>query len=993
MTDARMFAALSATNEAILRATTPQELYQRVCNAAVVGGKFKIAGALLANQDKSLRVVAAASETGAIPSPTISVDARSRRGHGLAGVAFRTGRPCISNDVVNDERLKPWREDSVRDGVGATAAVPIVNGGNSIGVFLFCAGQPGSITAQTVQLLERMVENVIFALQNFDKAEERRRSEEAGQRFARILGALSATNEAILRSRTPNEMLRMVADAAVSGGKFLGAAIFQKAVDSDSLRMKVGAGRFVDVIAKMQLSTNPDVPHGQGLGGKAFRSNQIQISNDIPNDTRTVAWRELALEAGLKACAVSPICLRNTPQGLIYFFFDNAYGPLDREVTALMTRIAANISFGLELFEREEQRRAAAVEQEQLHRMFAALTATNEAIMRAQTQDELFQLVCNAAVLGGKFTSTTIALAEKGDDFLHIKATKGQNAERVRSTRFSISIAHPEGRGLTGTSFRTRQPCIMNDFLGDERTSYWHNLASNGGTRSGASFPLLKGNECVGVLLFLSSECNTFTDQLVELLARLAENVSFALENFARKAEKKNADERIQYLATHDALTDLPNRTLFNQLLNLALLSSRCSQQNCAVLFIDLDRFKIINDSLGHAAGDALLVAVADRLRNCVRDNDLVARLGGDEFIILLNNVGDDQDVAAVARNIIAAMRPAFTLAGHECHTSGSIGIALYPSDGTDAETLIRNADLAMYLAKEDGKDNFRFYSDEVKTQSIERLILEADLRHALEGNQFLLHYQPKVNLVTGQITGVEALLRWRHPRLGVLPPMEFIPLAEETGLIVPIGRWVLKEACRQGEAWEREGLQKLTMAINLSPRQFSDENLLHDIDDALATSGMRAENLHIEVTESMVMQNTPRAARVLNSMRSRGIRLAIDDFGTGYSSLSLMKQFPIDTIKIDRSFVRHLPDNSEDKAIAQAIIDLGKALGMTVVAEGVETREQASFLRHQACDEMQGFLFSKPVTSEQISFLVQSWAASPPLQPNQSCNIFTSKA
>jgi EAL domain-containing protein (putative c-di-GMP-specific phosphodiesterase class I) len=371
-----------------------------------------------------------------------------------------------------------------------------------------------------------------------------------------------------------------------------------------------------------------------------------------------------------------------------------------------------------------------------------------------------------------------------------------------------------------------------------------------------------------------------------------------------------------------------------------------------------------------------------------VQESDVVARLGGDEFIILLNGVGDYHDVAAVAKNILAAMSPAFTLAGHACHTSASIGIAVYPSNGADVETLLRNADLAMYLAKEDGKNNFRFYSDEVKTQSIERLMLETDLRHALESNQFLLHYQPKVNLVAGQITGVEALLRWCHPRLGVLPPMDFIPLAEETGLIVPIGRWVLREACRQSEAWERQGLQNLTMAINLSPRQFSDENLLQDIDDALAKSGMRAENLQIEVTESMVMQNTPRAARILNSMRSRGIRLAIDDFGTGYSSMSLMKQFPIDTIKIDRSFVRHLPDNSEDKAIAQAIIDLGKALGMTVVAEGVETPEQESFLRHQACDEMQGFLFSKPVTSEQISFLVQSRIASPSLQPDQPRNI-----
>jgi len=314
----------------------------------------------------------------------------------------------------------------------------------------------------------------------------------------------------------------------------------------------------------------------------------------------------------------------------------------------------------------------------------------------------------------------------------------------------------------------------------------------------------------------------------------------------------------------------------------------------------------------------------------------------------------------------------------------------MYPADGTDVQTLTKNADMAMYLAKEDGKNGFRFFTKEVKTQSIERLMLETALRRALDRRQFSLQYQPKVDLATGQITGVEALLRWTHPDLGMLPPMQFIPLAEETGLIVPIGRWVLKEACAQNMAWQREGLRSVSMAVNLSPRQFADENLLHDVDDALATSGMSPTLLQLEVTESMVMQNVPRAVRVLDALSSRGIRLAIDDFGTGYSSMSLMKQFPIDTIKIDRSFVRDLPDDSEDKAIAQAIISMGKALGLTIIAEGVETTEQETFLRDHACDEMQGFLFSKPVPPRQLAdllrpdFLRADLGASPPLQPEQ---------
>jgi EAL domain-containing protein (putative c-di-GMP-specific phosphodiesterase class I) len=299
-------------------------------------------------------------------------------------------------------------------------------------------------------------------------------------------------------------------------------------------------------------------------------------------------------------------------------------------------------------------------------------------------------------------------------------------------------------------------------------------------------------------------------------------------------------------------------------------------------------------------------------------------------------------------------------------------------------QTLTKNADMAMYLAKEDGKNNFRFFTKETRTQSIERLTLETALRRGLERNQFALYYQPKVDMATGQITGVEALLRWTHPELGVLPPMQFIPLAEETGLIVPIGRWVLREACAQNMAWQRRGLRPVSMAVNLSPRQFADRQLLQDIDEALAASGMSPVLLQLEVTESMVMRNVSRAIKVLDAIQSRGIRLAIDDFGTGYSSMSLMKQFPIDTIKIDRSFVRDLPNDSEDRAIAQAIISMGKALGMTVIAEGVETVEQEAFLRNHACDEMQGYLFSKPVQPEQMADLLRSAPrlVSPPLQP-----------
>jgi EAL domain-containing protein (putative c-di-GMP-specific phosphodiesterase class I) len=365
-----------------------------------------------------------------------------------------------------------------------------------------------------------------------------------------------------------------------------------------------------------------------------------------------------------------------------------------------------------------------------------------------------------------------------------------------------------------------------------------------------------------------------------------------------------------------------------------------------------------------------------------VRESDVVARLGGDEFVVVLSNVSGQDEVAVVARKILAALLLPTVLAGHECRTTGSVGIAVFPDNGADALTLTKNADMAMYLAKEEGKNDFRFFSSEIKSQSIERLMLEADLRRALELDQFTIHYQPKLDAPTGRITGVEALLRWHHPKLGHLPPTEFISLAEETGLIIPIGLWVLKTACTQNMAWQREGLPPISMAVNLSPRQFLDENLLRDIDEVVTSTGMPAHLLQLEITESMVMQNVDRAIKLLNEIQSRHVRLAIDDFGTGYSSMSLMKKFPIDTIKIDRSFVRDLETSSQDRAIAKAIISMGKALGLTVVAEGVETAEQDAFLRGQDCDELQGYLFSKPIPAEDIPLLLRPTVPSPSLQP-----------
>ncbi|WP_148665342.1 EAL domain-containing protein [Sulfurifustis variabilis] len=436
--------------------------------------------------------------------------------------------------------------------------------------------------------------------------------------------------------------------------------------------------------------------------------------------------------------------------------------------------------------------------------------------------------------------------------------------------------------------------------------------------------------------------------------------------------DRMEAQERLHYLAHHDALTGLPNRVLFLDRLHQALLRARRHEQLVGVMFLDLDRFKYINDTLGHHVGDAFLQSMATRLQACIRQGDTVARLGGDEFAVLLEEIAHAEDVSAVAGKILAAFAQSFDVRGHELFITASIGISLYPGDGTDAPTLLKNADAAMYRAKDLGKNNYQYYSADLGALAFERLTLETSLRRALEREEFVLHYQPQVELATGRIVGVEALVRWKHPDFGMLSPAQFIPVAEETGAIVALGEWVARAAMKQVREWRDAGMGPLRVAVNVSGRQFSEPGFIDTVKRLLAETGLDPSALELEITESAIMKNAEVTIERLRALHAMGVRFAIDDFGTGYSSLAYLRRFPIHALKIDKTFTRDLTEDSSDAEIVKTIIGMARGLNLVVVAEGVETREQLVFLRAHACHAVQGYLYSRPVPPERMAELLR---------------------
>lgn len=586
-------------------------------------------------------------------------------------------------------------------------------------------------------------------------------------------------------------------------------------------------------------------------------------------------------------------------------------------------------------------------ERKRVERAMRLQNACSEAVIRATGAAALLAQICRIVHEVGGHPYVWVAVAD------HSSAPQGR----------LVALA-----GLREAALRS---AIANDIGDQPSCPVWQAFSAACGVASVMALPLKAGSETLGALTVYAATPNAFTVDEKKIMERLADNLAYGLAALQVDAARKRYEQQLEYGANYDALTGLANRNLLSDRLRQAIANAARSGNMVGILLHDLDNFKVINDSLGHDAGDALLKAAAQRMRAVVRETDTVARLGGDEFVIVLPDIESAHEAMVVANKLLNELSRPFTVEQQQVYVSASIGVSLYPRDGEQEQILLKNVDLAMYRAKREGRNTVRFFTEELNAHNRERQKLETALHHALEHAEFDLHYQPKINYRTGAVTGVEALVRWNHPTLGVVAPSAFIPLAEETGLIVELGAWVIRTACRQSRAWQDAGGAPVNMAVNLSARQLDPDQLINTVADALRETGLAPECLELELTETAIMPDAVEAIGILSELKCLGVRLSLDDFGTGYSSLNYLRRFPLDSIKIDRSFILGVADSANDRAIVKTIIALASNLNMNVIAEGVESRAQADFLRLHGCHEMQGYYFARPLPARQVAELL----------------------
>lgn len=624
------------------------------------------------------------------------------------------------------------------------------------------------------------------------------------------------------------------------------------------------------------------------------------------------------------------------------------------------------------MFNDVTERKQSDLAQQKLNRALHLLSDCNMALVHAEEEYRLLAEICRLIVERGGYRLAWVGYAEQ-DEARSVRPIAQAGYESGYLDTLNISWGdNIQGQGPTGTAIRTGKTSINPDVLSNPAMAPWRQAAIQRGYQSSIALPLIHDRQVLGALNIYASEADAFNPEEVHLLEELAGDLAYGIVTLRTRKEHVAVKEKMDFMSYFDELTRLPNRLLLRDRFEQAVQTLQPEKSFIALLYLDIDDFKQINDSLGRGMGDRLLVSAVGRLQQCVAAADTISRLSGDEFVILLGGMRDVASVEVVANRIIKAFVDPMAVDGHVLSTTFSIGISLYPADGRDFDTLLNHADTAVHAAKEAGRNTYRFFTRQMNLQAMERMQLLGQLHSAVRNRELRLHYQPQVSTASGRIVGMEALVRWEHPLHGLVSPARFIPLAEQSGHIIEIGEWVMHEACRQARTWMDKGHGPLVMAVNLSALQFKRTNVLQLVSAALSSSGLPPECLEVELTESILLDDLAGIMQVLNSLKAMGVKLSIDDFGTGYSSLAYLKQLAVNKLKIDQSFVRDMLQAPDSGSIVKAIVEMGHALQLTVIAEGVETEEELQFLRNLGCDEVQGYLYSTPVPAEEFVKLLQ---------------------
>jgi diguanylate cyclase (GGDEF)-like protein/PAS domain S-box-containing protein len=941
----RVRAVSSGINAAIVRIRDREGLLKEACRIASEVGKFEMVWiGTLHPEQKDVRPVA---WTGFSKETAHAVSwASISSAKGTLGEAMQTCRPSFRNDIETELPAGKLRQEAVQRGCLSTVCLPVGTEGKVTALIVLFAAGRGFFDQDELGLLQEVASNISFALESIGHQEKI-------ERLSRIRNVLGEMNAAIVRIRGKQELFEEACRIAVERGKFGLSWIGLFDPSSKDVTPVAWAGLGSDEIKESKTTARPDVPQGQGLVGEAIRERRPTFSNDISIGPKVGGKRrEEAIRLGYRSLMVLPLSAEEAVAGVFALFVKEA-NFFDEEEITLLKEFAGNISFALESIARQEKI-------ERLSRIRNVLGEMNAAIVRIREKQRLLDEACRIAVEHGKFAMSWIGMVD--DVALEIKpvARAGQHEGYLERLKLTLDPNATRHMALAVEALGRSAPVICNDIATDGRMRAWREPALKRGYRSTVMLPLLVEKRGVGILALYASEPGVFDEDEMKLLIELAGDIAFALQTIGQQ-------EKLDYLAYYDPLTGLPNRTLFHDRVNQVLQAQHESDTKAALIFLDLQRFGIVNDTYGRQAGDVVLKQMAERLEKALGGRDYLARVGADTFAAVLRDVKQEADVAHVLeQGILSAVTRPFEIGGGELRMAAQAGIALYPGDGTDAESLFRNADAALGKAKNSG-DLYLFYAPQMNARVAEQLRLENDLRNAIAHEQFVLYYQPRFDLANGQILGMEALIRWKHPERGMVSPGEFIPLLEETGMIIDVGGWALRRAAQEHAAWSARGRVPPRIAVNVSPAQLRRRDFVDYVKEALAPVERAAERIDLEITESMLMEDIQGSIEKLKAIQNLGLHIALDDFGTGYSSLSYLARLPINSLKIDRSFIMQMSKSPEQMAIVSTVISLARALNLRVVAEGVETEEQANLLRLLRCDEVQGFLYSRPVSPEDL--------------------------